>query len=325
MSLCVLVDCNYSLNCSYLYCNCSHILYHSYLETCDTAMHVKAKAEIKKYYEKNEAGGPSLKECLRATVGETYWKVATDNLIAIQQHEKKKKREQSPAAQPSQDLIQARQMLQRGREEIAKVRALKDEEIAKLKALKDEEIAKLKASKDEEIASKDSALVQDEEELARLKASKDEEIAEKDKEIATLKATKDKEIATLNQSLKRRESELLKQYMTSKPLVDKVDLTTDDNDEPPSKRRKCIAGIVLEEKEKRLVKIKQEQVETRADLQRVEDEKELALECKICFEVKEERYALVPCGHIMCSVCKESYSECPTCSRHVESHLRVHL
>ena len=306
----------------------------SYLETCDTAMHVKAKAEIKKYYEKNEARGPSLQECLRATVGEAYWKIARDNLAIHQQYEKKKKQEQQSATQPSQEKIAKLRELKD--EEIAKLRALKDEEIAKLRVSKDEEIAKLKASKDEEIASKDSALVQDEEELARLKASKDEEIAEKDKEIATLKATKDKEIATLkatkdkeiatlNQSLKRRESELLKQYMTSKPLVDKVDLTTDDNDELQSKRRKCIAGIVLEEKEKRLVKIKQEQVETRADLQRVEDEKELALECKICFEVKEERYALVPCGHIMCALCKNSYSECPTCSRHVESHLRVHL
>ena len=163
-------------------------------------MHAKAKAEIKRYYEQNEAGGPSLKECLRATVGEAYWKNAVDNLRAIQQHEKKKKQEQH-----SQDLVR------RGREE----------EIAKLKASKDEEIAKLRALKDEEIASLVGAV--------GLAVSQEEEIEEKDKEIATLK-----------ESLKRRESDLLKQYMTS--------------------------GIVLEEMEKRLVKVKQEQVETLADL-----------------------------------------------------------
>ena len=167
-------------------------------------MHVKAKAEIKRYYEQNKAGGPSLKECLRGTVGEKYWKIAVDNLRAIQQHEKKKK-----------------QVQQQSQEEVAKLRELKDEEIAKLKASKDEEIAKLRALKDEEIASLVGAV--------GLAVSQEEEIEEKDKEIATLK-----------ESLKRRESDLLKQYMTS--------------------------GIVLEEKEKRLVKVKQEQVETLADL-----------------------------------------------------------
>ena len=173
-----MVDCNYSLNClQYLNCNCLHILHHSYLETFDTAMYAKAKAEIKRYYEQNEAGGPSLKECLRATVGEKYWKITVDNLTAILQHKKKKKQEQQ-----SQDLVR------RGREEeIAKLRALKDEEIAKLKASKDEEIAKLRAVKDKEIASLVGAV--------RLAVSQEEEIEEKDKEIATL-----------SKSLKRRES-----------------------------------------------------------------------------------------------------------------------
>lgn len=157
----------------------------NYLETFDTAMHAKAKAEIKRYYEQNEVGGPSLKECLRATVGEKYWKIAVDNLRAILQHKKKKKQEQQ-----SQDLVR------RGKEEIAKLRASKDEEIAKLKALKDEEIAKLRALKDEEIASLVGAV--------GLAVSQEEEIEEKDKEIATL-----------SQSLKRRESELLKEYTTN--------------------------------------------------------------------------------------------------------------
>ena len=119
-------------------------------------MQVKAKAEteVKRYYEQNKAGGPSLKECLRATVGEKYWKIAVDNLRAIQQHEKKKK-----------------QVQQQSQEEVAKLRELKDE-IAKLKASKDEEIAKLRALKDEEIASLVGAV--------GLAVSQEEEIEEKD-------------------------------------------------------------------------------------------------------------------------------------------------
>ena len=124
--------------------------------------------------------------------------------------------------------------------------------------------------------------------------------------------------------------------------------------------KSLVESILLDEKDKRLVQVKQEREETqialqdvrgekevveaklkevekekiaaettlkilREEKQRVEDEKELALECKICLDVREERYALVPCGHIMCSVCKERYSACPTCSRHVNSQLRVHL
>ena len=124
--------------------------------------------------------------------------------------------------------------------------------------------------------------------------------------------------------------------------------------------KSLVESILLDEKDKKLIQVKQEREETqialqdvrgekevveaklkevekekiaaeatlkslREEKQRVEDEKELALECKICLEVREERYALVPCGHIMCSVCKERYSACPTCSRHVKSQLRVHL
>jgi len=50
-------------------------------------MHIKAKAIIKECYEKNKSGDPnfrsltnSMKECLRQTVGETYWKKAHDFL-----------------------------------------------------------------------------------------------------------------------------------------------------------------------------------------------------------------------------------------------------
>ena len=76
-------------------------------------------------------------------------------------------------------------------------------------------------------------------------STEDEELASKDTEIGQLKET-----------VKKRESELLKQYMTSRPLVEKVDLTTDD--EPASKRQctETLAGILLEETGQKLVKVK---------------------------------------------------------------------
>ena len=170
-------------------------------------MHVKAKAQINNYYKNNKAGDPSLKEQLRATVGETYWKIAFDNVNLLQQHEK-----------PRQS---------------------------------------------------------DGETIAQLKTSKDEELASKDTEIGQLKET----VKKRESELKKRETELLKQYMTSRPLVEKVDLTTDD--EPASKRqctenvpKKSIAGILLSETSQKLVKVKEEQVEMRAELKNVREDLE---------------------------------------------------
>ena len=107
------------------------------------------------------------------------------------------------------------------------------------------------------------------------KASKDEELASKDNDIGQLRETLKKR----QETLKKRESELLKQYMTSRPLVEKVDLTT--NDEPASKRqctenvpKKSIAGILLSETSQKLVKVKEEQVEMRAELKNVREDLE---------------------------------------------------
>jgi len=132
---------------------------------------------------------------------------------------------------------------------------------------------------------------------------------------------KDEEIASLKESFKN-----------SKP-IDVVDMTDNTSSKKARTEDTPKSGLAVQhEQNQKMVKVKEEKVaaetslkSVREEKQRIEDEKELALECKICFEMKEERYALVPCGHIMCSVCKESYRECPTCSRHVDSHLRVHL
>ena len=53
-----------------------------YLELRDQDMHTRAKAQIKKCYEKNKQGDPnfksltgSMKARLKETVGDVYWKV----------------------------------------------------------------------------------------------------------------------------------------------------------------------------------------------------------------------------------------------------------
>ena len=122
-----------------------------------------------------------------------------------------------------------------------------------------------------------------------------------------------------------------------------MDLTTDDselnnnnnnnNKHPRTDNfsKKSLASILLDDKSQKLVQVKQEKIAMETSLKNVRGEKEaierkmeLALECKICFELKDETCALVPCGHIMCSECIGSYTTCPTCSQNVESHLRLY-
>ena len=159
---------------------------------------------------------------------------------------------------------------------------------------------------------------------------KDEESADKDKAIvkqAGIIAQKDEEIASLKDSL-----------VNSKPIIDTVDLTADDSELNNNKRprtddspKKSLASVLLDEKSQKLVQVKQEKNDVETSLENVRGEKEaverkmeLELECKICFELKDETCALVPCGHIMCSGCVGSYTKCPTCSRIVESHFRLY-
>ena len=162
---------------------------------------------------------------------------------------------------------------------------------------KNEKIVTLKqtiAKKDKELEGKVAEIakgdiVTKDQENERLK----KELADAQREVVTAKQMKataiaEKEgalklVASMKADITRKEEELEEKereikHMTSKPLIDKVDLTAadDNDDEPSSKRRKCIAGIVLEEKEKRLVKIKQEQVETRADLENVREDLDIA-------------------------------------------------
>jgi len=77
------------------------------------------------------------------------------------------------------------------------------------------------------------------------------------------------------------------------------------------------------------VQVKEEAKEKAAVAERkaaaAEREKESAKECRYCYEEKAECYALVPCGHTMCSKCKELYEAlpCQTCKKNVDSYLKL--
>ena len=145
--------------------------------------------------------------------------------------------------------------------------------------------------------------------------------------VARIIAKKDEEIASLKDSL-----------VNSKSTIDTVDLIADDSELNNNKRprtdnspKKSLASILLDEKSQKLVQVKQEKISVETSLENERGEKEavqrkmeLAVECKICFELKDETCALVPCGHIMCSGCVGSYTKCPTCSANVESRLRLY-
>lgn len=121
--------------------------------------------------------------------------------------------------------------------------------------------------------------LKEKEKINQLMASKDKEIVEKDKEIALLKESLEnsKQIGAVE--LSDEEIAILQD------AVETVDMTNDELDEPACKRprtedtpMKSLAGILLEETGKRLVKVKQEQVETRADLEDVRDDLDIANE-----------------------------------------------
>ena len=213
-------------------------------------MHIKAKATIKECYEKKKSGDPafrsltsSMKMRLRQLVGEAYWKKANDYLDHF--------------------LIEQKTAKEKKKAEDDKVET---EKRKKRNAANRKRRAEQKKRNEEEKTN-------------RLMASKDKEIVEKDKEIALLKESLEisKQIGAVE--LSDEEIAILQD------AVETVDMTNDEL-EPASKRlrtesdtpKKSLAGILLEETGKKLVKVKQEQVETRADLEDVRDDLDIANE-----------------------------------------------
>lgn len=175
-------------------------------------------------------------------------------------------------------------------------------------------------------------------------------ITDKDKEIASLKAkvaTKDAQISVLKEKIASPRA-LLEQYMNrtderiasleaslkdSIPYGSTVDLTGEEVEQSTRKRpriedvaRSNYAVRYEQQLNQKIVKVKAERDTAESALENVREEKRavereknaalLALECKICFEVKDENFALVPC--------KVSCASCPTCSSNINSHLRLY-
>ena len=83
--------------------------------------------------------------------------------------------------------------------------------------------------------------------------------------------------------------------------------------------------LLLEVKQEAIKKASRAEERARA----AEEEKEAAhfkLECPICFELDGDRYAIVPCGHVMCSKCNDRYIQniCPSCQYSIAFRLKLH-
>ena len=146
-----------------------------------------------------------------------------------------------------------------------------------------------------------------------------------------------------NKSLKKSvetQAKQIKEFkvaLASSRPVDSVDLLQEENegDLKPSKRarideksdRPKSSLAMISEMSTKMAKIKEEASDSIRIAEKKKDEAEFALgECPICFEIREEAIALIPCGHVMCSECANKCvaEDCPTCHTRVESHLRLH-
>ena len=50
------------------------------------------------------------------------------------------------------------------------------------------------------------------------------------------------------------------------------------------------------------------------------------LECPVCFEVMEQSYAMVPCGHVICAGCNRKHlgHTCFACQGTVDRHQKLY-
>jgi hypothetical protein len=77
------------------------------------------------------------------------------------------------------------------------------------------------------------------------------------------------------------------------------------------------------EHEQSISKKRKRNFDTQMQIKKEQNEEEK--ECGVCFEVKEKRSGLAPCGHVFCEVCaQKAYEEdgvCPICQQKIEGKL----
>jgi septal ring factor EnvC (AmiA/AmiB activator) len=176
-----------------------------------------------------------------------------------------------------------------------------------------------------------SALVDCKTQITTLKNA----LAEKDDAARSLASTAKQLKEALDHKSAEYEKEIadLKEKLKHSRPIETIDLTNPGNENVHTlhKTKSCLARQL--EHMTAVVKVKVEANEraNRAEEKTAaaERQKEVALvklECPICLEVKEESYAMVPCGHMMCVECSNSCagSSCPTCRGNVEHRLKLH-
>lgn len=150
-----------------------------------------------------------------------------------------------------------------------------------------------------------------------------------------------KEVNSQLEGLVEENAGLKKALKTSRPIeiVDMVTqkraIKTEDGELPPKRICKETSGLAVlarvKEEAGRMVQVSEEARQAEAErANKAEKEKEevlFKLECPYCFEIdREESYALIPCGHVMCCVCIDGIESCPKCgdATQIQSKIRLH-
>ena len=150
-----------------------------------------------------------------------------------------------------------------------------------------------------------------------------------------------KQNKSLKESVETQQAKQIQELeaaLASSRPVDNVDLTQEENEEDSKKLSKRArideesdrpksSLAMISEMSTKMVKIKEEASESIRLAEKKKNEAEFGLgECPICFEIRKEAIALIPCGHVMCSECanQNAAEECPTCQTRVASHLRLY-
>lgn len=139
-------------------------------------------------------------------------------------------------------------------------------------------------------------------------------------------------------AIKEKENMDLRAKLKQSIPIELIDLTNEEtaagegkNPHLADKPKSYVATVV--EHMQALVQVKREAIDRARDAEEkaanAEEQKKnilFKLECPICFEVKEQSYAMVPCGHVLCGDCNRNYVEprCHACRGKVVDRLQLY-